>query len=404
MKKKRLLICGLISALCFSTFASCNKKLNNPPTMTHILSTLSSRYSKPFILLEDNTKDDGTGTLTFEDTNGVQFTVYISKDTIGEFMPDYRYRTSERYIPAYYNAHPELFEPFKVNGHDFKNEDSSHNMYYHSFDEIDETVRFTCKTAYNMERICNSVSDSDISHSSAYINFVPADCSGISEHKQYSYISIPATEESHCMSEEEIQNLISEIQLDYVETLRELNDTEKLSELTYEQIMLAPLPEIHNVTLNDKVVFSTMKDYYPASNYLEGDDTGYCYTFQIKRASDPDSIFTHQSFFEEMGWEYSNDGSDISFTKGDMSLVYHIERFITTDYNGNLKYEFEAVPELNGETCYYIENCRTSNNTLNGKDFDFQFTLNEKAFREIFGVEFEFDQVNGTGKIVKYGN
>lgn len=404
MKIKRLLIGGIISAICICSFASCNKKLNNPPVTSQILYTLSSRYSKPFILVSDNTKEDGSGTLVFKDTDGVQFNVNINIDTIGEFLPDYRYCTSESYIPAYYNAHPELFAPFSENGHDFRNEDSGHNMYYHNFDEIGETVRFACETASNMERISNGSSENYISSSSARIHFVPADCTGTSVYHNYPSIIIPSSYSSHCLSEDKIEDLISEIQVGYVETLREINDTEKLSELTYEQIMLAPLPEMHNITLNDKVVFSTMNDYYPYSNYLEGDETGYCYTFKIKRANDPESIFTHQQFFEDIGWKYSNNGTDISFTKGDTSLVYHIERFYTADYNGNPKCEFNAEATLNGEPCAYIGNYRTDHNVSNSENIDFQFTINEKAFRDIFGIEFEFDQINGTGKIVKYGD
>lgn len=411
----------IISAFTVCSLFSCGK-LNDPLSEQEIEDILCDRYDKEFTLVSDNTNEKNVGTMIFKDDEGIETNVEISTSN-AHFSTAYEYSAKEDYVSAYYKAHPELFEPFKAQGHDFRAENGEYIMYYNGFDEIAGTVAFACKTANEMDQIAETVAKKKLYCYSETIKFVPSDIS--SDELYYPSISIPSYKPLPCMesskySEDDVQAKIREVQTNYVEILRKTNDKDRLAGLPEEQIMLDPLDYVYDITLDDKVIFDEMH-YLSSYPYREGKSDGYSYSSCIHHAETGE--VTEEELlnsFDALGWKIDISGKDLSFTNGTDVLNFHIHHTNETIYEGEGGgYRYDAEVTFNGEQYeldgYWGVSSNESNyNRVSDPDhkkeqytndqYDFGFTFTEKDFRDIFGVEFEFDQINSTGKIVKCGS
>ena len=220
-----LAISGLVSLiLCTGCHQPGNKK--SSAEIEHIL---KGRYGKKFFSISEDLSKRGTGTMEFMDIDGITFIVWIElEDGDLIFTPDYD--ITEYYTQAYYKNHPELFDDFTDDGHNFNVE--NHTMYYDSFDDIDETVQFTVDRINEMDRIIWDSRSKGISRSDYSIRICPAD----SKYEEYFYsrISIPGKGELSRSAEE----IAEKIKKEYVRVLQDNNDTEELSKLTEEQIKM----------------------------------------------------------------------------------------------------------------------------------------------------------------------
>ena len=220
-----LAISAVISlVLCTGCFEPGNKK-----SASEIHHILKARYGKKFFVLSEDLSKRGTGTMRFADIDGISFSVWIElEDGDLIFTPDYD--ITERYFSAYYQNHPELFESFSEDGHNFNVE--NHTMYYDSFDDIDDTVQFTVDRINEMPRIVRDSRPKGVSRGGFTIYVCPAGSKY--EKELYSGIQIPEKGEI-TRSTEDIAKRIKE---DYVRILQKHDDTEELSKLTDEQIKM----------------------------------------------------------------------------------------------------------------------------------------------------------------------
>jgi hypothetical protein len=141
----------LLTFLCIIpliTLTSC-KNYNKPLSINRIETIIQRRYDTKVYFLSDNTDDDHKGNIWFKDKSGFKFKIECDYTVCDwDFLNRKTYTAYEYYIPAYYNAHPELFEIFSEDGHRFEiNEKGEHILYFNSYYELDELAEFACNCA-----------------------------------------------------------------------------------------------------------------------------------------------------------------------------------------------------------------------------------------------------------------
>ncbi|MDE6780310.1 MAG: hypothetical protein K2J40_02470, partial [Ruminococcus sp.] len=367
---------------------------NSPVSSSGAEKILEMRYNKKFSVVSDNTSDEGTGNIIFRDSDGIEFTVNIS--TTGNM--EKTYHCYEHYISAYYNAHPELFDIFSTDGHNFAIDGNEYIMYFDGFDNIEETVRFTCSVVGNMPDIIKKSDISLLYYENIDIVLKPSDC----EYEWYYYprVSVPNYVGDYACDPE---SLIKELQEIYISELRDNDDMEKLSGLTNEQLYISPVQHIYNITYNDEIVIKQMNFLDSTKYYRSGKNACYGVSDSIKHA-EKDGCFKGDIYeiVKLAGWKFENaDGKDLILSKNKDILKIHIYK---TDRKNNYDgFWYGAEVTFNGKP-YQLDGgidvvSKERIPQYSNDQYNICLTFSEKDFREIFGIEFEFDMLNETGRI-----
>ena len=95
-------------------------------------------------MLSTKKEDDGSRIITFKDEEGIKCSVCDERHR-GEWGNVW-YITEHDYPKKYYAAHPELFDGFNDEGHNFDIED--YTMCFDSFDEIDTATEYKIQGIY----------------------------------------------------------------------------------------------------------------------------------------------------------------------------------------------------------------------------------------------------------------
>ena len=372
MKRITALLLIILCIIPLTTLTSCGKPSNKPISKSNVQSILNNRYGKDFTCVSEDLKSDGSGTYTFEDNDGVQFTVTIDK-CFGELGNSW-YRQSENYPLEYYKAHPELFEDFNKDGHHFDVE--SHTMYFDSFNDIDETAQFVCNKVNQMECLNKDNSDSVLNSNDFCIIFKPADSKYADEISRNAKLWITGN------TKREINTirLANSIKYEYVHALRFNNDTEEISKLTNEQLYSDPLRSVSGITYNGEKII----DYMYYTN--EEGSSGYTYTAYFNSPDTKYNSASLEKLLKHIGW-------NVEFKNNTVTISNVSDTLIIDKANAQLNGE---PYELDGSVFYSPKNDQY--------DSYYSVLFTEKDFRDLFGIEFYFDQLKGTGEITKLGN
>lgn len=383
----------IVIFICVTVFASCYT--NSPVSSFNAKDILERRYNKKFSVVSDNTDDEGTGNIIFRDSDGIEFTVNVSI-TGSDWGMEKTYHCYEHYISAYYNAHPELFDVFSGDGHNFEIDGNEYVMYFDGFDDIEETVRFTCSAAENMPAVVKKSDISSLYYENIDIVFKPSDC----EYEWYYYprVTVPNYVGDYTHNTE---SLIKELQETYINELRDNDDMEKLSALTNEQLYISPVQYVYNITYNGKTVIEQMKFLDSTKYYRSGKNACYGVPDGITHA-EKGGYFGMNEVINLAGWKYENsDGENFSWSNGEDTLKIHI---IQTDRKNNYDgFWYGAEVTYNGEP-YQLDGeidviSKERIPKYSNDEYNLYMVFSEKDFREIFGIEFEFDMLNETGRI-----
>lgn len=381
----------LLTVLCLVTFAaltSCNPS-NSPMDRSEIKNALKRKYGRSFSCVSEDLEKDGSGFIVFEDDDGVRFDVHIQKHS-GDWGGRY-YTQSENYQLKFYNAHPELFESFSENGHNF--DVSTHTMYFSSFDDIDETALFTINKINELERLVKSDSVPNIYSTVAFISFLPEDFKYSSNF--HISLSIPGMSQSTKTPE----YLANEIKKEYVHLLRDNNDTEELSKLTNEQLSYDPIREIKNITYNGKNIIGGMRYEDCDDNYRPGKSRGYACVTGITPMDKEFIDEKKYDFFKAAGWEVTASQDDAFFRKNGNELKFHMRPITAAD-----REHFKYLTNTYVDVTYNGEPYELDGEAISWSGDTIGITFTEKDFRDLFGIEFYFDQIKGTGEITKLGD
>ncbi|MBE6864197.1 MAG: hypothetical protein E7495_06480 [Ruminococcus flavefaciens] len=229
MRKLSAFLGILLSCLSLIALTACGDT-NKPLSIQNMKNIIQMRYGTKVYFVSDNTGGDYKGNVWFQDVSGFNFRVecdYTKCDW--DFLGGKTYEAYEHYIPAYYAAHPELFEIFSEDGHKFEiDEHGNHILYFDSFDDIDDLAEFACdcveQISLTKERLTNAhyLWDRDIK-----LYFKPANFNY--EWEGHMCMSIP----NHFYTPETLSN---ELKKQYIHELQRKNDDEHLAEIPHEII------------------------------------------------------------------------------------------------------------------------------------------------------------------------
>ena len=376
----------LLTALCLVsliTLTSCGETINKPINKSDVLKILERRYEKDFTYVSEDLDKDGTGKIIFEDEDGIQcqYNIIKIKNEDELFKVNYKYVFHESYAANYYSAHPEFFEPLNDGIHKCEvNQNNIYTMYYDSFEDIDEVVDFTFNIINNIECVVKEDFKSDIAYCPPHIYFA---CNS-SKYDISSLVNyMPGSEK--CNEYKHYQHISDSIKRDYVKTVKKHNDPEEVSKLTNEQLFLYdPINVIEHITYNGESVLARMS-FEENSGSRANKSRGYGYYTQIRASSNYDNSGLI-SLLKKAGWIVKPEENKLIFTNGYDILIVGKEKA----YFNFKPYEFDGRVYLSPAKEHY--------------EYYYSVFLTEKDFRDLFGIEFYFDQKKGTGEITKLGN
>lgn len=377
----------LLTALCLVSLialTSCGKTLNEPISKSKAQTILEDRYGKDFTYVSEELDKNGTGKIIFEDEDGIQCQYNIFKNKVEDdlFSVEYKYAFTEDYPIKYYSAHPEYFKPLDDGIHKCKvNKNNIYTMYYDSFEDIDEVVDFTFNIINNIELVVKDDSNRDILCCPPQIYFA---CNS-SKYDISSLVNyMPGSEK--CNEYKHYQHISDSIKRDYVKAVKKHNDPEEVSKLTNEQLFLYdPINAITSVTYNGEVVLERM--HFEESNGSRAfKSRGYGYAAHFNFKSGDTGRAALEKLLKRIGWTVTAPEGSVIFTNGKDTLRFDEDNVTLNgepyEFNGLINYHSSYTQEI---PCHYI-------------------VFTEKDFRDIFGIEFYFDQIKGTGEITKLGN
>ena len=224
----------LLTFLCIFSLAALTGcgDTNKPLTSNQIKHIVQERYGTTVFILSDNTGDDHRGSMWFGDKSGFKFRVECDYEVCEwDFLGGKTYDAYEYYIPAYYRAHPELFDIFSEDGHRFEiDEKGKHVLYFDSYSDLDEIAEFACNCVGEinitekklMGKAVRGLHDSAISlyFEPSYVNY---------EWEGFMQMSIP----NHFYTPETLSEHLKEY---YIRELMRKNDKERLAEIPDEDI------------------------------------------------------------------------------------------------------------------------------------------------------------------------
>lgn len=384
MKK---LVSYTLTVLCLVsliTLTSCGETINKPINKSDVLKILERRYEKDFTYVSEDLDKDGTGKIIFEDEDGIQcqYNIIKIKNEDELFKVNYKYVFHESYAANYYSAHPEFFEPLNDGIHKCEvNQNNIYTMYYDSFEDIDEVVDFTFNIINNIECVVKEDFKSDIAYCPPHIYFA---CNS----SKYDISSLvhymPGSEK--CNEYKHYQHISDAIKRDYVKAVKSHNDLEELSKLTNEQLFLYdPINVIEHITYNGEVVLDRM--HFEENNGNRANKSrGYGYAAHFNFKSGDTGRASLEKLLKRIGWNVTAPEGSVVFTNGTDTLIFDEDNVTLNgesyEFDGLINYHSSYMQE---KPCHYI-------------------VFTEKDFRDLFGIEFYFDQIKGTGEITKLGD
>ena len=380
MKRITALLLIVLCIIPLTTLTSCGRNLNEPISKSEAKKILNRRYGKRFSCVSDDLKDNGSGTVTFEDEDGIRCTYWVTRHDEGDVLPAYDYTMYENYSQHYYNAHPEYFAPLNDGVHKCEVDGyNNYTMFYDSYEDIDEVVDFTFNIINNIERVVEENDKSDIHLIEPSITFT------CSSSKYEITTSIPYMPDGETNGEyKHFQSASDAVKSSYVKEVKYHNDPDEVSKLTNEQLSYDPINVIENITYKDKYVLDRMH-FEENDGSRKNKHRGYSYYTQI-RASDNYDNNQLIRLLKKAGWDVESEEKKLTFTNGEDILVVGKE---TIYFNGE-PYEFDGRVYLSPANEQY--------------EYYYSVLFTEKDFRDLFGIEFYFDQLKGTGEITKLGN
>ena len=235
MKKLISYTMAAISAFTLITCTSCGGN-NKPLESDEFWKIIEDRYDTK-IELASVKEADHDKYYTFRDQSGFEFQAELNC-IMSDWGGGATYYAYEYYIPAYYKAHPELFDIFSEGEHHFEMDDKGHySLYFNGYEDIDDITEF----AYNCIKKIEFKRDLSSSFKSYYresescylsprdvtINFIPAEFG--SEWDGNLYICLPVRHETPGPIAEQVKK-------NYIQHLQLKDDSEHLSKLPSEDI------------------------------------------------------------------------------------------------------------------------------------------------------------------------
>lgn len=371
MKKTAVLIIGAVFAAVLMT--SCGNR--NEVTEKEAASFMRNTYDKKFKVKSDETDSDSNIIYELEDEDGIECSMLLKRTSQ---LFGYNYYVYEDYQAQYVFSRPEMYEDLENGGFeterisDLFSQKSGFKLYIDSFEEVAPAVELAYSVIGAAEPI--SVEEYELSYDYSY-----------PENQEKDIISLPATifivyangdktieqvnfpTDLEC-EERGLQDIVDSAEKAYVEAVRRGDIEETLGD----EILNSHYAEkICSITYNGEPLICDMHYSEEWGEYFfweGGGETEECKVYYRELSSLLETLgWTTQCSEYSVLWEKDGRTVSVSLSENRLSCAKDGEAYT-------------AFGEID-----------VSWKTLK---------LTERDMRELFGIEFEFDQVNGTGEIV----
>lgn len=361
-------------------FCGCGGNHNDIPE-ADLITYLENKYDESFSLTgreEFSPHGKGTDTLyTFESASGI--VSHISKVFGGGFM-GYRYTYRDDYPVMYLRSHPELTEELEAAGAERVDEEgyycagSAYVLYIDSYDEIESVTEWIEEFLQNAQPVPDSgyiVPEREISQCWAGITV------GFREngYQFYPYCHYPTASHRDIPVREDF---LAYAQSNYVRMVREGSLSESLSDDLLEKY---PAGAIRNITCGDEVVIDCMV-------YSE-ERGGYSIELSCTEKEEcefyPDKLAL---LLDGLGWKEKVSKRSVTWSRGGDTVKLCLEGY---GLNNTELHCYKNGEEY--QVCGYLLWQGGSNPLI---------ALSQPDLQYLFGMDFEFEQRNMTGRLVSY--
>lgn len=361
-------------------FCGCGGNHNEIPE-ADLIAYLENKYDESFTLTgkeEFSPHGKGTDTLyTFESNSGI--VCHISKVFAGGFM-GYRYSYRDDYPVMYLRCHPEFAGELEAVGAERGDEEenycaaSTYIIFIDRYDEIDSV------TGWIEEFLQNAQPVPDSGYTVPQREIVQS-CAGITigfrenDYRFYSYCRYPTEARQEIPDREDF---LAYAQGNYVRMVREGSLSEDLSDDLLEKY---PAGAIRNITCGDEAVI----DYMVYREERGGYSIELSCTEKEECEFYPDKL---ASLLRKLGWQEKVSKRSVTWSRGGDTVRLCLEGYGLNNTELHC-YKNEAEYQVRGYLLW-----QEGTNPL--------VALSQPDLQYLFGMDFEFDQRNMTGRLVSY--